>query len=195
VQLYTIDIAAEAGSRGLALRDERGSITEIGSSAGGLTLTQKPASGVVLTMSTTPSGSNLGTVSNHGMNFLQNNTSAMALATDGNIYLQRPTIIQSLSGLQIGIGQLTLTYTAGDTYLTINPTGGHQYQFIGSGTGSGLGPGAFTLWDVTAGPFTRLAWSAAGDLSLGVSGLAARQVSTGAPDSAAPGFRILRIAN
>jgi hypothetical protein len=195
VQLYTIDLAGgEAGSRGLALRDERGGITEIGSSATLLNLTQRNAT-VVMAMQASMGGGNIGTVSNHGLTILQNNANAINVATDGSIYFSRPLIIQNLNGLQIGTGQFQLTYTTADAFLTLNPTGGHQYQFIGSGTGSGLGPGTFTLWDVTAGSVIRLAWTSAGDLNLGVSGLQARQVSTGAPDSGGPGFRTLRIAN
>jgi hypothetical protein len=99
------------------------------------------------------------------------------------------------NSLQMATGQWSVSYTSGDTYLTLQATtGGHNYQFLASGTGSGLGAGSFTLWDYTMGQ-TRLSWSAAGDFNLGVSGLQARQVSTGAPDSGGPGFRTLRIAN
>jgi hypothetical protein len=90
VQLYTADMSAEAGSRALILRDERGNLTEIGSiGAPVLRVTQKVGT-VETRLSTGSTTASIGTISNHQMAMLQNGVARITLGTDTSIHLLLP---------------------------------------------------------------------------------------------------------
>jgi hypothetical protein len=86
VQVYTADGAAEAGSRVVMLRDERGGTIEMGSVAAGNRFRMTNGS-VITSISATSSGGYLGTVSDHLMALVQNGNARLALDTAGNIAL------------------------------------------------------------------------------------------------------------
>jgi hypothetical protein len=99
------------------------------------------------------------------------------------------------AGLYLGPNdEVSLTIIGPDTYIQTSATGGHTYQMLTAGTGSGVGVGTWLLYDTTVAK-TRLRWAADGSCYLGVSLLDARLVGTGAPDSGGTGYRQLVIAN
>jgi hypothetical protein len=204
VQFYTIDMSGEAGSRGLALRDERAGISEFGSVAAGLQWNQKVAS-VQATMSTTPTGSNVGTVSNHPLYILQNSAVVMQFATDGFIYVGREMHLQ---------GALQIAYP-GPTLFINKPVSGQAGAIYGQTAGvsrwqvalcnadaeTGANAGSnFAIYATTdAGvylstPLTLVRGDTTNPVLLLMGGLY-RNLMLGAPDSGGAGYRLVRVGN
>jgi hypothetical protein len=93
VQLYTADIYAEAGSRGLVLRDERGSLTSLGATTGSNNLAVDFGS-VSTVLWTSSNGASIGTATNHSVDFIQNSTVRITLSSNTYIYVTLPGLTQ-----------------------------------------------------------------------------------------------------
>jgi hypothetical protein len=188
VQFYTEDYGSEAGSRSLVIRNERGHLTNIGSTAAGTNFAQS-FSGSGFFITTQASGSILATSTNHPLELRTNNVVRMILDTTGRVDLP------SGAGLYIGASdELRLYATSANTVLSMVPPGGHTYTIYNGGTGGGYGAGSWTLADEYTGHI-RLQWSPGGSLYLSVDNFSGKYVSWGALDSGGAGFRMLKIAN
>jgi hypothetical protein len=111
VQFYTADMDGGAGNRSLFLRDERGAIVQIGSISAGSRLTMTEPTGVAsMFFSITPGSGNIGTSTNHLVEFYTNNISRMKLTTAGNVEFFGGTIGTSGAGvLALGPGTAPTT--------------------------------------------------------------------------------------
>jgi hypothetical protein len=193
VQLWTEDLSADPGSRGLVIRDERGGKLSFSSLAGGTYLRMTSPSGVLLNIDTYSSTLRIGSSSNHVVHFVVNDAPQMTLNSSGRLDLVTG------EGLYIGVNDDIQFFSVGgasfDTEIIMNASGGHAYRLNAGGTGSSFfGVGAWALYDVTAAK-TRLKWVASGDCYLGISNLEARVVYHGAIDSGGAGWRQLVIQN
>jgi hypothetical protein len=93
VQLYTTDYNAEAGSRTLTIRDERGSIHEIGSVAGPIAAWRMTASGCTMQLLSYPGGGGtLDVTTNHQLRFIRYGTVVLAFSTSNAVDLYFTTV-------------------------------------------------------------------------------------------------------
>jgi hypothetical protein len=99
VQLYTVDVTAEAGSRALQIRDERGGTCEIGSSSGGFRQFMTSGAGTG-TFTVTPTLAIIGTNANIAVNLIQNSTTRINFDTGGYVLLN----IVALGLRAVGVG-------------------------------------------------------------------------------------------
>jgi hypothetical protein len=90
VQLYTQDMDGQAGSRALMIRDERGSVLQIGTTVGEFKMSVVKSSVDTRWQNDGVNGGKIGTWSNNGMYFVQNGIDRIILSTDANIYLVTP---------------------------------------------------------------------------------------------------------
>jgi hypothetical protein len=186
VQLYTEDFYAEAGSRALVIRSERGGKLTWGNLA-----VDSPwlelSDAAMTTRVGIGAGSGvgaMGTIDVIPLDFRTGNTARMRLGTDGRLDLMTG------AGLYIGPNDdIRFQVTETDAILEmLGPGGGHHYQMLSRQSG------AFEVYDVTAAKYRQM-WNSAGGFYLGIDGATAKVVSATAPDSAGAGWRYLIITN
>jgi hypothetical protein len=183
VQLYTADVNAEAGSRALFLRDERGGITGLGSSTTktGLTIVN-PAGSATSEFAITSDGSlQVGTRTGNNVNFYTNNILRSYLDTVG---FQTWTT----AGTQVQIAP-----EANTAALRVFPAGGHNVSFYSASAGSPL-PGMIGIWDYYSG-LSMLHFLADNRFYVRVLDASPRMLWAGNPDSGGVGWRMAIFPN
>jgi hypothetical protein len=187
VQLWAQNFADQAGSAGLHVRDERGGRYMLASYDNGGVPTAyvrvwDPSSVVNIDLRALPTAGIVGVDQDVPLQLIQN--------------AQVKLTLEASDWVTVNTGLFSISADMGGDTLNVRMAipGGHEYYFLNGGTGSGFGPGAFRLYDSTAGK-TRIMWAADGNLLLGLGNIEARIVSQTGPDSAGPGWRYLVIAN